>query len=134
MSEKLFRADKTFTGSKSERVHSSRSMSSKIFIEFVALIVRNRIYNFLKEQMIRMEKKQKYMTVPAAMRELVEKIEMVRRNGGCYKLDHAVTKIQKVILSSFGLDADSITKNAEQIAKLLAASQSLETASSPDKE
>lgn len=131
MSEKLFRADKTFTDSKSERVHSSRSMSSKIFIEFVALIVRNRIYNFLKEQMIRMEKKQKYMTVPAAMREL-EKIEMVRRNGGCYKLDHAVTKIQKVILSSFGLDADSITKNAEQIAKLLAASQSLMNREVPD--
>ena len=71
------------------------------------------------------------MTVPAAMREL-EKIEMVRRNGGCYKLDHAVTKIQKVILSSFGLDADSITKNAEQIAKLLAASQSLMNREVPD--
>ena len=108
ISEKLFRADKTFIGSKSERVQSSQSMSAKIFIEFVALIVRNRIYNLLKEQMLRMEAKQKYMTVPAAIREL-EKIEMVRRNGGTYKLDHAVTKTQKIILSSFGLDADSIT-------------------------
>ena len=65
----------SFIGPKSERVQSSRSMSSKIFIEFVALIVRNRIYNLLKEQMIRMETKQKYMTVPAAIREL-EKIEI----------------------------------------------------------
>ena len=94
ISEKLFRTDKSFIGSKSERVQSSRSMSSKIFIEFVALIVRNRIYNLLKDQMLRIEARQKYMTVPAAIREL-EKIEMVRRSGGSYKLDHAITKTQK---------------------------------------
>ena len=112
ISEKLFRSDKTFIGSRSERVQSSQSMSSKIFIEFVALIVRNRIYNLLKEQMIRMETKQKYMTVPAAIREL-EKIEMVRRNNGVYKLDHAVKKTKKIILSSFGLEKTHIGKMAE---------------------
>ncbi len=119
ISEKLFRDDKTFIGSKSERVQSSQSMSSKIFIEFVALIVRNRIYNLLKEQMLRMESRQKYMTVPAAIREL-EKIEMVRRNGSNYKLDHAVTKIQKIILNSFGMDETNIIKSADEISKLLA--------------
>ena len=131
ISEKLFRSDKTFIGSKSERVQSSQSMSSKIFIEFVALIVRNRIYNLLKDQMIRMESRQKYMTVPAAIREL-EKIEMVRRNNGSYKLDHAVTKTQKTILSSFGLDETDITKSAEEIGKQLAASQSLMNREEPD--
>ena len=131
ISEKLFRSDKTFLGSKSERVQSSQSMSSKIFIEFVALIVRNRIYNLLKEQMIRMESRQKFMSVPAAIREL-EKIEMVRRNGGSYKLDHAVTKTQKIILGSFGLDADNVTNSAEEISKLLAASQSLMDKEEPD--
>ena len=131
ISEKLFRADKTFVGSKSERIQSSQSMSSKIFIEFVALIVRNRIYNLLKEQMIRMETRQKYMTVPAAIREL-EKIELVRRNGRTYKLDHAVTKTQKIILSSFGLDADRISNCAEAISKLLATSQSLMNKEVPD--
>ena len=124
VSEKLFQSDKTFIGSKSERVQSSQSMSSKIFIEFIALIVRNRIYNLLKEQMLRMESRQKFMTVPAAIREL-EKIEMVRRNGKNYKLDHAVTKTQKVILSSFGLDDTNINKSAEIISKLLANGQSL---------
>ena len=131
MSEKLFRADKTFIGSKSERVQSSQSMSAKIFIEFVALIVRNRIYNLLKEQMIRMETRQKYMTVPAAIREL-EKIEMIRRNGGSYKLDHAVTKTQKTILGSFGLDETNIAKSADEISKLLAASQSLMNKEEPN--
>lgn len=131
ISEKLFRSDKTFIGSKSERVQSSQSMSSKIFIEFVALIVRNRIYNLLKEQMIRMETRQKYMTVPAAIREL-EKIEMVRRNNGTYKLDHAVTKTQKIILNSFGLDETDISRSAEEFSMLLRTTQSFTNKEEPD--
>lgn len=131
ISEKLFRSDKTFIGSKSERTPSSQSMSSKIFIEFIALIVRNRIYNLLRENMTRLDAKYNYLTVPAAIREL-EKIEMVRRNGGAYKLDHAVTKTQKVILSSFGLDETNITKSANEISKLLATSQSLMNKEEPD--
>ena len=131
ISEKLFRSDKTFIGSRSERVHSSESMSSKIFIEFVALIVRNRIYNLLKEQMIRMESRQKYMTVPAAIREL-EKIEMVRRGNGTYKLDHAVTKTQKIILSSFGLDETDISRSADDFSKLLSTAQTFMNKEAPD--
>ena len=131
ISEKLFRSDKTFIGSRSERVQSAQSMSSKIFIEFVALIVRNRIYNLLKEQMIRMESRQKYLTVPAALREL-EKIEMVRRNNKTYKLDHAVTKTQKIILSSFGLDETDISRQAEEYSKQLTVTQSFISKEEPD--
>lgn len=131
ISEKLFRSDKTFIGSQSERVHSSESMSSKIFLEFIALIVRNRIYNLLKEQMIRLETGQKYMTVPAAIREL-EKIEMVRRNNNSYILDHAVTKTQKTILSSFGLGDADIRKNAEEYGRLLSVAQAFESKEEPD--
>ena len=94
-------------------------------------IVRNRIYNLLKEQMIRMETKQKYMTVPAAIREL-EKIEMVRRNNGVYKLDHAVTKTQKIILSSFGLDKTHIGKMAEEYSRILSMTQSFTNKEEPD--
>jgi hypothetical protein len=71
-----------------------------------------------------MEAKYNYMTVPAALREL-EKIEMVRRNKGQYKLDHAVTKKQKVILSSFGLSEADIKGAAEDIGKKLLMNQSL---------
>lgn len=126
ISEKLFRSDKTFIGAKSERTHSSASMSSKIFLEFIALIVRNRIYNLLKEQMIRLEARQKYMTVPAALREL-EKIEMVRRNNSTYKLDHAVTRIQKTILSSFGLDDNYVKRSAEEYSRILGTAKTYTT-------
>ena len=123
ISEKLFSADKSFIGSKSMRVQTSEALSSKLFIEFVALIVRNRIYNLLKETMLRLETRPNYMTVPAAIREL-EKIEMVRRGEGVYKLDHAVSKRQKTILSAFGMDKDDITRISVEIGNYLAENQS----------
>ena len=55
VSEKLFSADKSFIGSKSMRVQTTQSLSAKIFVEFIALIVRNRMYNLLKETMLRLE-------------------------------------------------------------------------------
>lgn len=122
ISEKLFSSDKTFIGSRSERIQNSQCLSSKIFIEFIALIIRNRIYNLLKEQLLRMDLRRNYMTVPAAIGEL-EKIEMKRRNKGNYKLDHAVTKKQKNILSSFGLNEQSIKEKANEISKILANAQ-----------
>ena len=124
VSEKLFQADKTFIGSNSMRIHSDKALSAKIFVEFIALIVRNRIYNLLKETMLRLETRQNYLTVPKAIREL-EKIEMVRRNNGAYRLDHAVTRKQKVILSSFGMSEDDILKTATEISELLKKNKSL---------
>ncbi len=133
ISEKLFRADKSFIGSKSMRVQSLESLSAKIFIEFVALIIRNRMYNLLKETLLRMETKVNYLTVPAAIKEL-EKIEMVRRNNGEYRLDHAVTKKQKIILSSFGLSEMDIRDIAMTIGKLLSNNQSLLNESEPQED
>lgn len=124
ISEKLFSTDKSFIGSKSNRVQSVESLSAKLFIEFIALIVRNRIYNLLKETMLHLDSKPNYMTVPAALREL-EKIEMVRRSNGRYRLDHAVTKRQKIILSSFGMDENNIRNIACEIGSLLSKNQSL---------
>lgn len=71
-----------------------------------------------------MDKRYNYMDVPAAIRKL-EQIEMVRTNGKSYKLDHAITKPQKIILSSFGLDKDDIIKDAEKISQMLADGESL---------
>jgi transposase len=122
--EKLFSGDKTFLGARSMRVHSQDALSAKIFIEFIALIIRNRIYTLLKEELLRIDTKPNYMTVPEAIREL-EKIEMVRRNNGTYRLDHAVTKRQKTILSAFGLDQEYVRIKAHEIGRLLADGQSL---------
>ena len=124
ISEKLFSADKSFLGGQSMRVQSSEAVSTKFFIEFISLIVRNRFYNLLKETMQKLDGNPSYLTVPAALREL-EKIEMVRRSNGNYILDHAVTRKQKNILAAFGLDEDTVQTNAAEIASCLAGNQSL---------
>ena len=54
-----------------------------------------------------MDKKQNYMTVPAAIREL-EKIEMLRGADNEYCLDYAVTATQKAILKAFDIDSNDV--------------------------
>ena len=121
-SEKLFRGDKSYLGNKSTRVQSDESIDAKIFMEFVALIIRNKIYTCLKDAMLENDKKVNYMTVPAAIREL-EKIEMIRQLDNRYRLDHAVTANQKAILKGFGIKDVAYIKNqagiiSEQLANL----------------
>ena len=109
-SEKLFRGDKSYLENKSFRVHTSESVHAKIFIEFVALIIRSRFYTCLKEQMQKNGKKN-YMTVPAAIREL-EKIELIRQSDREYRMDYAVTATQKEILKAFNMTAANIRTQA----------------------
>ena len=45
----------------------------------------------------------------------LEKIEMVRRGNGHYRLDHAVTKKQKTLLSAFGLSDTDVKSIAIEI-------------------
>ena len=118
VSEKLFLSDKTFLGNHALRSSTEESAVSKIFIEFVALIIRNRMYNYLKDAMKEMAKKPNYMTVPAAIREL-DKIEMARGLDGIYRLDHAVTAKQKTILKAFGLTEANVKYRVEEISKRL---------------
>ena len=117
-SEKLFWGDKSYLGNKSIRVYSEESARAKIFVEFVAMILRCKMYIKLKEEMKKLEKKPNYMTVPAALKEL-EKIEMVRQLDNVYRLDHAVTANQKTILNAFGLDANHIKNYASELSKEL---------------
>ncbi len=118
--EKLFRADKSFLGNGSMRVQSDESLSAKIFVGFVALIIRNRIHFYLKNAKLKNEKKKNFMNVPAAIREL-EKIEMIRRPDGRYILDHAVTATQKEILAAFGVDENFVRDGARKLGDDIAA-------------
>lgn len=69
-SEKLFGEDKTFLENRTMRCQTNEALHAKIFIAFVALIIRNRIRFLLKEQMLKTSQKENDMTVPAAIREL----------------------------------------------------------------
>lgn len=47
---RLLMKDKSFLGDKSLRAYGDSASESKMFIEFIALIIRNRIYTYLKMQ------------------------------------------------------------------------------------
>ena len=117
-SEKAFRGDKTYLGDKSLRVYSTESTAAKIFVEFVAMIIRNKLYTCLLDEMKRIGKKLNFMTVPAAIKEL-EKIEMTRQTDNVYRLDHAVTATQKKILNAFDLTEKNIEYRAAWISEEL---------------
>lgn len=117
-SEKLFRGDKSYLGNRSLRVYSDESASAKIFIEFIALIIRSKIFTNLKDEMKNLDKRPNFMTVPAAIKEL-EKIEMVRQLDNVYRLDHAVTATQKTILKAFGIDVSYVKYKADEISETL---------------
>ncbi len=82
------------------------------------MIVRSKIYCRLKDELKELENKPNFMTVPAALGEM-EKIEMTRQLDGKYRLDHAVTKRQKIILKAFGLNAENVKYRAEEISQEL---------------
>ena len=112
--EKLFRGDKSYLGNKSMRVYSNESLDTKIFIEFVSLIIRNKIYRKIKEARNVTDTKINNITVPETIAEL-EKIEMICLGGENYKIDHALTSTQKHILKAFDIDANYFKKETEKI-------------------
>ena len=118
-SEKTFREDKSYLGANCERVYSNESIDTKIFIGFVATIIRSRIYTLLKDESGRMDKKQNYMTVPAALKEL-EKIELLKGGDNEYNLDYAITATQKAILNAFDMTSENVEKQARGISSDLA--------------
>lgn len=116
--EKVFHADKSYLGNNCLRVASEEAASNKIFIGFIALIIRCKLYTALKDKAAEMVKKPNYLTVPAAIREL-EKNEMTR-NISKESLEQKIAKIEKAISktvsSTIGLQQSwrSFTKNRKQ--------------------
>ena len=72
----------------------------------------------LKEKSEKMLKKPNYLTVPTALKKL-EKIVMIRQLDGVYRLDHAVTATQKIILDAFGLNEGNVRYQAKEIGNIL---------------
>ena len=101
-----------------DTAHMNETEDARIFVEFVALIVRNRIYHQLTLQEEKNDKKENYMTVPAAIREL-EKIEIIQQADHRYRLNYAVTATQKEILKAFGINEVNIKKWANEISDKL---------------
>lgn len=99
---------------RSFRVLSEESLHGTILIEFVALIIRNRLYGLMKEYVMGTGSEEKYFTVPAAMREL-GKVEMVRQADGEYRLERRVTGVCKELFMAVGMGDGKVREGVREV-------------------
>lgn len=104
--EKMFMSLKSGIDFTKARVYDDASLRSKVMITFIAMIVRNEIFQRTKE--IR-KKNRKYYTVPGILKEL-ENIECTRDTWDRYRRKYALTARQKAILKLFDMDEKYIDK------------------------
>ncbi len=109
--EKMFRSLKSGIDFEKMRVHTDASVKSKVFITFLAMIIRNEI--FQKAEELRKISRKEY-TVPAIINEL-ENVEVTRSGSKKYKRMYALTKKQKKMLSAFGLSEKDIDQMAASL-------------------
>lgn len=68
------------------RTYHDEPTHAKIFIEFIALIIRNKIYTCLKDRMKGQQKKKNYMTVTATQKDILQAFNiteaMVKKEAG----------------------------------------------------
>lgn len=108
--EKMFRSLKSGIDFNKARVHSTESLQSKVFITFIAMIIRNEIFQKTKPLY---KKNKKAYTVPGIISEL-ENIECTRNNEGIYRRRYALTVKQKQILKQFDIDEKYIDKSIKE--------------------
>ena len=104
--EKMFRSLKSGIDFNKARVHTTESLKSKVFVTFIAMIVRNEL--FQKAEELR-KKNRKAYTVPGMISEL-ENIECTRNSVGRYRRKYALTAKQKLILKQFDMDENILTE------------------------
>ena len=109
--EKIFRMLKTGLEYDTFRVHRQNSLESKTYVMFIASIVRNYIFQGLKE-ISRKEKDKKNYTVPVALGEL-EKVTVVKNSKDVYIRRYGLTAKQKKIYGQFGITESYINKVAD---------------------
>lgn len=105
-------------GSRTERTEKNESTESKLFIEFIGMIIRNRIYTSLIDYSVKSGNYNNYLTVPAAIGEL-EKIEMICGNDGIYRMSHSVSATEKSILEAFDIDEEFVEREIQEIQEKL---------------
>ena len=97
--EKVFRMVKSYLGCDVFRVHSVERLESKVFLSFIALIIRNEIQKRLKPLY---QKDRKNFTVPKVLRQY-ERIGITKLSDNKYHIRYNLTKKQKQVLGIFSL-------------------------------
>lgn len=109
--EKIFRMEKSYLGNDVFRVHTGEHLESKIFISFIALIIRNEIYKCMKRLY---KQNRKEYTVPKVLRE-IDKLGLTKLSDDRYHLRYNLTGKQKKILKELGINEQQYKEFAEEV-------------------
>ena len=93
---------------------NSISYSSELFIEYLALIVRQKIHSVLQKENGSKKKGSQPMSVQQVIQQL-DKIILMEGQDGIYRLHHELTRKQKEILNLFGMDQRDIRLSANDM-------------------
>lgn len=104
--EKIFRMEKTYLGNDVFRVHSEEKLESKVFVSFIALIIRNGIYKSLKELY---KTNRKEYTVPKVLKDY-ERLGVTKLADEKYHIRYRLTNKQKKILKALGATEEEYRK------------------------
>ena len=104
--EKIFRMEKTYLGNDVFRVHSEEKLESKVFVSFIALIIRNEIYQSLKELY---KTNRKEYTVPKVLKDY-ERLGITKLADEKYHIRYRLTNKQKKILKALGTTEEEYRK------------------------
>ena len=110
--EKIFRMDKSHLGNDVFRVHGDEKLEGKMFVSFVALVIRNAIQQKLKPLY---KKNRKEYTVPMALRQY-ERLGLTKLSDDKYHLRYALTSKQKALLEIHGISEMEYEKQARKTA------------------
>lgn len=113
--EKTFRMEKSYLGFDVFRVHDTEKLESKVFISFVALILRNEIYQALKPMY---KKNRKDNTVPKVIREY-ERLGITKLSDNKYHIRYSLTSRQKKILGAVGVTEKDYMDKVNKIVQAL---------------
>ncbi len=109
--EKIFRMEKSYLGFDVFRVHNTAKLESKVFISFIALIIRNEMYQSLKPLY---KKNRKEYTVPKVLREC-ERLGITKLSDNKYYMRYSLTNKQKKILQALGITESRYKEEVEKI-------------------
>lgn len=109
--EKVFRMEKSYLGCDVFRVNSNEKLESKVFISFIALILRNEIYQSIKPLY---KKNRKEYTVPKVLQQL-ERLGITKLSDNKYHQRYLLTKRQKDILNVFNINEKEYKAYSEKI-------------------
>lgn len=113
--EKTFRMEKSYLGFDVFRVRDTEKLESKVFISFVALILRNEIYQALKPMY---KKNRKDNTVPKVIREY-ERLGITKLSDNKYHVRYSLTSRQKKILGAVGVTEKDYMDKVNKIVQAL---------------